>query len=189
MKTIISWCLFVAVLGGMGGPAAAQDADSLEAEALGLTVPENTGGGVALTSSPESLRGLEAVCLAVQDLNPELEANGLTRQRIYLHVALALVRAGITVLSPEEYVPGEGTPLLNVYIQALNTNGVNFAYNLGLSLSQDVSLVRDPENTVAGSTWRSEELGVVPAGQVRELDASFRTKVDEFVADYQAANP
>jgi hypothetical protein len=191
MKTIISWLMFVTVLGGAGDPVAAQEADSVdvEAAALGLTAPENTGGGVVLTSSPESLRGLKAVCLAVQDPNPELEANGLTRQRIYLHVALALVRAGISVVSPEEYRPGEGTPLLNVYIQALNTNGLAFAYNLGLSLSQDVSLARDPETTVAGSTWRSEELGVVPAGRVRDLHESFRTKADEFVADYQAANP
>lgn len=192
MKTIICSFLAAALLGAAGGRAAAQDSDSLdveaEARALGLTVPQDTGGGVVLASSPESLRGLTEVCLAVQDLNPELEANGLNKGTIYLRTALALIRAGITVVSPEEYRPEDGTPLFNVYIQALDTNGITFAYNLGISLSQNVTLARDAKTTVAGSTWRSEELGVVPAASVMTLLDSFRNKVDEFVGDYQAVN-
>jgi hypothetical protein len=192
MKHVVCAVALVAVLGGGADPGAAQEEDSLsmeaEAEALGLAAPEDTGGGVALTSSPESLVGLKRVCLVVQDLNPELEENGLSRRRIYLHVAMTLVRAGITVISSDRYEPGEGTPFLNVYVQALNTNGVAFAYNLGLSLSHDVTLLRDPAIVVAGSTWRSEELGIVPAGRVRDLDDSIRSKAEQFVADYLAVN-
>jgi hypothetical protein len=192
MKLAIGSFVFVAVMGAFSGAVLAQDEDTLsvdaEAAALGFTLPENTGGGVALTSSPESLRGLEEVCLVVQDMNPEVEEYGLSRRRIYLHVAMALIRAGISVVSYEQYDPEAGTPFLNVYVQALNTNGLNFAYNLGLSLSQNTTLLRDPEIVVPGSTWRSEELGIIPAARVRELDDSIRTKAEEFAADYLAVN-
>ena len=62
-----------------------------------------TALGLAQSSKIESLRGLQAVSVVIEDLGPDAESLGLTKSRLHSQVELRLRRSGITVL--EDAIP------------------------------------------------------------------------------------
>jgi hypothetical protein len=135
-----------------------------------------------------SLMGLKGVCILIQDIEDEAEENGLREKQVYFEVSLKLIKAGIDVIPQRFYEDTPGSAYLYVYVHTLNTDGTNYVYNLGLALSHEVNLIRDPEVTVVASTWRSEELGIVPIGEAWKLLESIDAKVEEFIIDHENAN-
>jgi hypothetical protein len=135
-----------------------------------------------------SLAGLKSVCIVILDIDDEAEEYGLTERQIHFNVSLTLANAGIDFISREIYDETPGSAYLYIYVNLLSS-GLNYVYNLGVSVSQEVSLIRDPEIALAGSTWRSEELGIIPMGESAKLMESINEKLHEFVEDHAAANP
>lgn len=136
-----------------------------------------------------SLQHLTSVCVFVHDLDPEAEQNGLFVNQIYFNVALKLAKAGIDIIPPSQFPETENASRMDVFVRTMSPDGLNYVYNLGLSLNQPVSLLRDPQLTFGASTWRSEELGMVAIGDAPKLLDSIDERVDLFIHDYQEANP
>lgn len=134
-----------------------------------------------------SLRGLQGVYILVHDIDDFAEDDGMNEKQIYFEVSLMLVKAGIGVIPQRFYEESDGVAYLHVYVTTLST-GVNYIYNLGIALSHEVMLQRDPEILTTGITWRSEELGIVSMGEAATVIESIIFKVEEFIADHAAAN-
>ena len=138
--------------------------------------------------NPASLKGLKSLCISILDIDDEAEANGLQEEQVYFEVTLQLAKAGFNIIPPDRYENSKDSAYLNVFINTLNTDGLSYVYNLGLSLSQEIALLRNPKVAVMGSTWRSEELGIVATASAATLRESIRVKVEEFIRDHKSAN-
>ena len=139
--------------------------------------------------NPASLEGLKSLCVLVLDIDDEAEANGLQEEQIYFEVTLQLAKKGFSIIPADGYEGSKDSAYLYVFINTLNTDGLTYIYNLGLSLSQEAALIRNPKIAVAASTWKSEELGIVATASAATLRESIRAKVEEFIQDHIAANP
>jgi hypothetical protein len=182
---IVIWALALLIPVGI----AAQESDSTQymyPDASAID-PEDATIVPGFDIDIESLRGLQGVCIIVHDIDDFAEEDGLNEKQVYFEVSLMLVKAGIGVVPQRFYEESEGVAYLHVYVTILST-GVNYIYNMGIALSHEVLLQRDPEIATTGITWRSEELGIVSMGEAATVIDSIIFKVDEFIADHAAAN-
>jgi hypothetical protein len=184
MKTAI----LVSALLLVGAGAAAQETSRYTAEDSARVEGEPD----VVTQDPSldlaALRGVEHVCIIVRDIPDEAEANGLAEKQVYFEVAIRLSRAGVDVVPRDRLEEWPDTALLYVSVNLLDLDGLSYVYNLGVSLTQAVTLVRDPAVAVNASSWKIEELGRVPIAESWRLLESVGEKIDVFVSEYQAAN-
>ena len=116
-----------------------------------------SGGGSWASDSETSratLRGLEGVCVLIEDLTPEIEQAGLTKSQLQTDVELRLRQAGIPVLPQKEGGRMTTSPCLYVGVGLWQIPSVP-AYGLMIEVKvlQWVSLVRDPSLTIGTRTW------------------------------------
>lgn len=145
----------------------------------------------ALTDKQMSLSGIEAVYVFVQGLTDETKEAGLTQEQIQSDVEGKLKLEGIRAVSEEESLKVAGSPVLYVNISAPKRKRTEaFVYHIDVGILQKVSLVREPKIRTMSITWNKGRLGYCPA---KSLVESVRETVgylmDEFAADYRAANP
>jgi hypothetical protein len=143
----------------------------------------------AITRS--SLRGLPGIFVLVQRLNPELEAEGLTKEQIESDVESRLRMSKIGLLSKEQYSKSSVAPFLHVVPAVLRVKlGTTslYAYTVIVRLSQRVHLVRNPEIETSAFTWTSEgTYGAVRS--VGDIRTKIADEVDKFISAYISVNP
>jgi len=183
---LIRWSLpLLLVLPGAAAGAEPPPPPAAEVDTTQVGAPVAPTEVVDLTP----LQGLGGVCVFVHDIDDEAEQNGLYEKQVYFNVALKLVKAGIDIIPPNHFEESVNASRMDVFVRTMSPDGVAYVYDLGLSLSQPVSLVRDPTLTFGASTWRSEELGTVSIGESYKLLDSIDQRVDLFIHDYRTANP
>jgi hypothetical protein len=145
-----------------------------------------TGSSVAQMSlGKESLKGLSAVRVIVEDFSAQIVDAGLHNDQIQQDVELRLRKAGIKVVSQDT----SSAPFINVVIGGVKvprTNGT--AYAMTLTLSQYVILERDPSIRVSAETW-SASLAVGYVINATEIRNQLGDVVDSFINDYLSQNP
>jgi len=147
-----------------------------------------------------TLQGLHGVQVLVEQISPEMESDGLTRNQIQTDVELRLRKAGISVLTDKQSMAAPGAPYLYINVQSLKTKASSacqgYVYNLEVSLHQDVKIDRaviptlpDYRYQASGvSTWRRALIGIVPINQIAVIRGDIADLVDQFMNDYLAAN-
>ena len=133
-----------------------------------------------------TLAGLKGVHVAVENLGPDIEKEGLTQTQIQTDVELKLGLAGITVLSKEELLMEKGRPKLHVAAHIGKTN-VGYVYVCTIKLYQDVSLLRSPGVHSSAPTWSVGHLGITRS--LQEIRDRAKYLVDKFINAYLSANP
>ncbi len=142
-----------------------------------------TSLGWAQSSKIESLRGLRAISVVIEDLGPDEESLGLTKSRLQTQVELRLRRSGITVLE-------DAIPFLYININVKKVPTGLYAVATEVSLKQQVYLVRDSSIEITGVTWNVASVGTVGENRLaRSILDHVGKYVDEFANDYLAANP
>ena len=137
--------------------------------------------------SRATLCGLKGVYVAVEDLDPEIERDGLTRDQIYSDVESKLRQAGIKVLSEEEWKLEKGSPYLYVNAHIMKVmNGV-YIFNITTEFIQEVHLVRNSDIKAPAAIWSAETLGI--SDHVRDIRDPARERVDKFISAYLSVNP
>ena len=130
-----------------------------------------------------TLRGLTAVNVIVDKVDPQLEAAGVTASVIRSRIEDRLRAAKITVDSSKNEFVG-------VRITGVRANRGPFAAAVTLGAWQPVTLRRDPKVHTATQTWEVES--VVLAEPKLLFRAAMET-IDElaaaFVAAYRSVNP
>ena len=100
-----------------------------------LTLLSSSVFAVKQKLSQPTFGGLEGVYLAVEDLNPEIEQDGLTTNHIKGDVEQRLRLAGIKVLSEEEWKKEKGSPYLYVNAHIMKVmNGV-YVFNISTAFT------------------------------------------------------
>ena len=141
------------------------------------------------TQERATLRGLQGVQVLVEDLRPEVERAGLTKQQLTTDVELQLRKAGIRVFAKQERLRAPGQPWLYVNVNTLLLSNGLAAYNISVVLNQRASL---DINTSAANvvTWHSEGLGTVGVSYVSDTVRKYvRDHVDRFINAYLSVNP
>jgi hypothetical protein len=138
-----------------------------------------------------SLRGLPGIFVLVQRLNPELEAEGLTKEQIQLDIESKLQTAKIRLLSKEQYSKTPEAPFLHVVPAVLKVRvGTTslYTYTVIVRLCQSVHLARNHAIETPGFTWTSEgTYGVVRA--IGDIRSKIADEVDKFISTYSSVNP
>jgi hypothetical protein len=139
-------------------------------------------------SERKSLRGLNGVLVLVEELQPEVEQNGLTAIAIRTDVELKLRQARIPISDPESI----DSPVLHVWVALLSpSDRTLWPYTVRVELRQSAALERDPSIIMRlVSTWSSTpSLGIETKQNVRNLRDVVKDQVDEFINAYLAVNP
>ena len=139
-----------------------------------------------------SLQGLEAVGVLVEQIDPAIEEEGLTTGEIERLVEARIRRAGMKVLSGEDFSFALGRPAIYVSakISTLRTQeGRAWGYlcSTEVALTQDSFLVRSPQITVPAATWKTDIIGIFP--DLKTIRDKITGALDAFVDAYQSANP
>ncbi len=138
--------------------------------------------------SRQTLRGLQGVQVLVEDLKPEIERGGLTKQQLQRDTELRLRMAGIKVLSEIESFNTPGAPYLHVYANVVKgKHRPTYIYSITVGLIQKVSLVRAPGIVVEVITWAVGRTGFTP--ELRYIRARIKDLVDQFINAYLSVNP
>jgi len=155
--------------------------------ALGLGVPALAQGPSAEETRRAPLAGLTGVRVVVDAVDAEAQKAGLAADSVRTAVEGRLRQAGIPLVDdPKGRLSPPGFPSLHVSIKAEPLKGRGPVYLISLSLQQAASLIRRPAVIVNASTWHAGGLSKGSPDTV--LDALGR-HCDQFVGDYQAANP
>jgi len=140
------------------------------------------------TDQKETLRGLTGVFVLIENLDPEIEKDGLTRSQIRTDVELKLRLAGIKVLSKEERLKSPGMPYLYVHTNIFKMEDIiGYVYSISVLLTQTVLLERDMKNSSFADTWKTAYVGIT--SDLENIRMKIKGRVDKFINDYLAVNP
>jgi len=139
----------------------------------------------------DTLRGLQGVGVAVYDLQPGLEAYGITTEKLQTDVETLLRQHGIRVMSRRESYGIPGRSCLSVQIGAVDMTEPDspaVAVNIDVLLAQEVQLVRDSSVMCLGITWQQSNLESFNRDDLGLVSDRVEDIVGMFVRDYLAAN-
>lgn len=138
----------------------------------------------------DTLVGLPGVHVLVEEIKPEAQKYGLTKQALQTDVELQLRRYDIKVLSEDEMLRTRGMPELYVNLNCV-TNELFTAINIDVKL-QEVALLTTRYPVMAcldAITWEKCSVAIVGLLKIETLREEVHNLVNEFINDYLAANP
>jgi len=139
-------------------------------------------------SDNKSLKGLTAVSVTVDPIDPDIEREGLSRNQIQKEVEVRLKTGGIKVLAPAESPATPGQPRLYISVNAMKGSTSIYSYSIEISLQQRVTLERDPQVSVMGSTWTTGSVGFVGAAKIGGIIVKITDLVGDFLEAWRSAN-
>jgi len=137
-----------------------------------------------------SLKDLDGVRVAVEELPASLSAKGLTQEKLRKSVEAKLEAAKITVLNPGEFPVGD--PFLRIRISATASQKGLTTYRVEVDFAQIVFLRRNPMLTFnRAQTWSATPvMGLTQTSRLAEnVNRGLAEQVDQFVTAYLSANP
>jgi hypothetical protein len=144
----------------------------------------------------KSLRGLPGVYVNVGSLAPDIEAEGLTKERLQTDIEIRLRKAGIRVFSLEEARALPSTPTLNVEVPSQQLaaltkalGGTLFSISVLVELHQAASLERFPNTKFLVITWSDRAVGFATGKNIRALRDQVGDYIDKFINDFLSVNP
>jgi len=151
-----------------------------------MSLVVSTGADAYITHGEEEvLSGLETVCIKVERLKAEIEADGLFTSTLQSDVELKLRLAGIKVLSEEQCRENPNFPYLYLFVDAFK-HSEGYVYRVQLSLREPVTVIRKGTKTMATTLRIRDELGITP--HLSEIRDEAQDLVDEFIKAWQTVN-
>lgn len=127
--------------------------------------------------SAAALRGLSAVWVVVEGVDPVVERAGLGREQLRIEITERLRAAGIRVVGRGAGMRDD-TPFVYLRVQADETGRGDYAFIVEFELHEWVRVARDSSLLVVARTWYAPgAFGTVAPQEV----ATLRLWVDEFV--------
>jgi hypothetical protein len=139
--------------------------------------------------SRQSLRGLKGIYVFVENLDPQIEKDGLTKNSIKRDVEMMLRKAKIKTLSKGEWFDVTGSPYLYVNANVLKLPDTKeYIYSISIALKQNVYPVREAIEILGAATWSvGGIIGITPS--LDKIRASVREQVNKFIKTYLSVNP
>ncbi len=130
-----------------------------------------------------TLKGLKAVSVTIDSIDPELQRQGLSAQALQSRVERALSSAGVAV-------DANAVEFIGLQITAAQAKRTDAALCIDLGLYQGVSLQRDREIKTAAATWGAHSVLLSPPKQVSQSALETVDQlVKQFADAYRSANP
>ena len=152
--------------------------------ALWMAPAKAQEGGALEDARLAPLRLVEHICVLVEDLTPDAERAGLTRDQIAIAAGRRLQVAGLRVAG----ATGPFPPLLYFQVSVLCNADDLCAMDVSSSVVQNVYLLKGAPRASQARTWATGRLLMAPralvAERVREV---VREQTDLFAADVLAA--
>jgi len=150
----------------------------------------------AHASGPEerdSLRGLQGVQVLVEDIEKEVQADGVSQDAIRTSAELILRSNGIRVLTPSERLSTPSAPFLYLRVGTVKTKlGIVdfYAFSVTVVPKQVVSLAHRPGQVAIATTWEAQDgVGTLSRQDIRKVSSYVDDQVKEFANDFLAVNP
>jgi hypothetical protein len=154
------------------------------------TVVFSNASAQAQGSKRESLRGIKALAVVIEDLSPNTEQAGFQKTQLKTDVEMRLKEKGIHFVSEPETAGKWDGPILSVRLQTVKHDRQNIeAISIILQLRQKVRLTRESGAEVSAVTWQSDRLGSVDEAELPLARKILVSMVDGFISDYSAVNP
>lgn len=140
-----------------------------------------------LEANRATVRGLDAVFVAVEKLDPESRAHGLSEDQVRKEAEAHLSGAGLVIRSRGEYDVNPDKAMIYIRISSMK-DGPCFAFTVHLALRQEVMLVRNPEISIVTETWSAGGVGAIPDKNLKAaaLEA-VNSYIDRFIRAWKAA--
>lgn len=137
-----------------------------------------------------AMQGLGGVYVLVENLSPTLEQDGLHQSALKAGAELQIKKAGIKVMTHEEAMADPRQPYLYIVVGSMKTGGGLHAYSASVECRQMVGLLSDPDTHIEAATWMSRRVtGAVSSNQTEWIGEDVASLVDDFIKEYQLANP
>jgi hypothetical protein len=130
----------------------------------------------------QSLTGLPAIRVIVEEMGQELDAAGITANQVRVDSELRLRKSGVRVTDAED------APYLYISVNGIKAGESVWALSIEVSLWQDVRLSRNNAWSM-GATWNKGQVAVFSMDRIRNAREHVSDCVDAFINDYLAANP
>ena len=161
---------------------------------LGMAVLFFSAAVASHAYEAEVLHGLKVVCVAIAPISPELEELGLSAPELQKDIELHLRQAKVKVLGIKHLYGEKGCSGILIRV---NGNPVRVgrerlvAYDVHLAIMELVNLRRPTlVPIIPAQTWGYEsEVFVAKPSQKAQVTKAVIGLVDEFIRDYQYANP
>jgi hypothetical protein len=134
----------------------------------------------------EVLRGLERVRVGVEDLQPEMERDGLYRSMLQTDMEENLRMAGLKVMSEQEVLQTPNVPNLYLHVDALRFQK-GYVYRIQLVMRERVTLIRKRSEVVATTLRIPDQIRIT--SYLPDVREKARDLVDEFINAWREANP
>jgi len=147
--------------------------------------------GMAQVSTPiqrESLRYLPGVTLAIEEIEADAKADGLSEEAIRNAVELTLQSSGIPILTPVEGSKTPSKPFLYVRVGTYKIESDLYAYVVTVSLKQLVALAHRPQRKMSASTWEQGLIGAPGSRNIGRVTNTVEDLVKRFASDFLAVN-
>lgn len=140
--------------------------------------------------SRESLKGISALGVVVEDISPEASADGLSQDAIRTAAEQILHLKGIRILSNVERTSLGTAPYLYINVNTLKEELGLYAYAVNVDLKQIVRLLSKKGMQAWGATWSASVVGAVGEENLRNIIAdAVEPLVKDFADDFSLANP
>lgn len=130
-----------------------------------------------------SLRGIKAVGVMVERIDPELEKNGITVSKIQNDVELTLRKSSIKVLDSDKEI---FSPYLYISIDSVESKIGLYAISVQVMFYQEMIPPRDTSIQVSASTWRTGSIMLLGKASLEDIRNSIKDHVEEFANDFLA---
>lgn len=137
-----------------------------------------------------TLRGLKAIGVSVQDVDSDAKADGLNNQTLLKSINNKLKKAGIKVMTSQELGTSLGQPQLVLNVNTTKQPGPIYLFTATLDFNQIVLLQRNSRLSAVSPTWSVLTTGgALPEDLAKNVKAAVDPMLDSFIADYKKANP
>lgn len=131
----------------------------------------------------ETLKGIGAVRVFIEGVDPADRPRGLTRAQLQADVESRLRKAGIAVSA-------DATEYLYINVNTLRSRQRVTSFSVVVMLRQSAYLVRDASIAVpAAITWWRGTDGIIVTDDLSGVRDAARDLVDQFIVAYRKQNP
>jgi hypothetical protein len=153
------------------------------------SMPTSAFAQMFITTGRDTLRGLPGVEVAVEQLEPELERDGLTGAAVRADVVQRLRAAGVAVYASQNENPSEAKPYLYVDVNGVRLGGQNlYAIAVQVQVRQTLRSPVTSSNIVDAMTWDARTVLAVRRSDLASVRTIIQEYVDHFIDDWKSVH-
>ena len=145
------------------------------------------GSRVYGTFEDKSMRGIDSIYIAIENINPDIKNEGFNEQTVRRDVELKLRSAGIKIIGENEWLNLKGRPYLLIAPIVKEISPNNYVYKIKMRIRQEARLIRNPSLVTFCTTWDRESFGTSSSLSYIRKDLEYL--VDDFLDVWLSVNP